>query len=153
MNLAEIPVFAMLRNRLGYLSERQKVLAQNVANANTPNYISKDLKPFSFEAHVRSQTGPTSQASQSSIGSIQSISTTQTAHIPLAGQTQRMRMGGDFKVQPTPGPEVTLNGNSVVLEEEMIKITEARMNYDAAIGFYQKSLNLLRLATRAPGRG
>lgn len=153
MNLAEIPVFAMLRNRLGYLSERQKVLAQNVANANTPNYISKDLKPFSFEAHVRSQTGQSMQAAPSSIGSVPSISTTQAAHIPLPGTFQRMRTGGDFKPQETPGPEVTLNGNSVVLEEEMIKITDARMSYDAAIGFYQKSLNLLRLATRAPGRG
>jgi flagellar basal-body rod protein FlgB len=153
MNLAEIPVFAMLRNRLGYLSERQKVLAQNVANADTPNYISKDLKPFSFEAHVRSQGGQTTRASQSSIGGIQSISTTQVGHMPLTGATTHQRTGGSYKPLNTPGPEVTLNGNSVVLEEEMVKMTDARMNYDAAIGFYQKSLNLLRLATRAPGRG
>jgi flagellar basal-body rod protein FlgB len=150
MNLAEIPIFAMLRGRLGYLSERQKVLAQNVANANTPNYVSKDLKPFTFEAHVRAHGG---QAPQSSISSVPTLSTTKVAHLPLGGETQRLRTGGDYKAEKTPGPEVTLNGNSVVLEEEMIKITDARMNYDAAIGFYQKSLNLLRLATRAPGRG
>jgi len=40
----------------------------------------------------------------------------------------------------------------VVLEEEMIKMSDSRMQYDAAIGFYQKSLNLLRLAARPPGR-
>jgi flagellar basal-body rod protein FlgB len=40
----------------------------------------------------------------------------------------------------------------VVLEDQMIKMTDARMNYDAAIGFYQKSLSLLRMAARAPGR-
>lgn len=142
MNLAEIPVFAMLRGRLGYLSERQKVLAQNVANANTPNYISKDLKPFTFEAHVRSQGGQTS-----------AVATTQAGHIPLAGGGRRVHASVEYKPQKAPGPEVTLNGNSVVLEEEMIKITDARMSYDAAIGFYQKSLNLLRLASRAPGRG
>ena len=34
-----------------------------------------------------------------------------------------------------------------------MKMSDARMSYDAAIGFYQKSLNLLRLAARAPGRG
>ena len=49
--------------------------------------------------------------------------------------------------------ETTLDGNSVVLEEEMLKMAEARMNYDAAISFYQKSLGMLRLASRAPGRG
>ena len=41
----------------------------------------------------------------------------------------------------------------MVLEDQMLKMTEARMNYDAAIGFYQKSLNMLRLATRPPSRG
>ena len=58
-----------------------------------------------------------------------------------------------YKAVKTPDSETTLNGNAVVLEEEMMKLGDARMNYDAAIGFYQKSLNLLRLATRPPGRG
>jgi flagellar basal-body rod protein FlgB len=40
----------------------------------------------------------------------------------------------------------------VVLEDQMIKMSEARMQYDAAIGFYQKSMALLRMAARPPGR-
>jgi flagellar basal-body rod protein FlgB len=48
--------------------------------------------------------------------------------------------------------EVTLDGNGVVLEEQMIKMTEARVDYDAAIGFYQKSMGLLRMAARPPGK-
>ena len=35
----------------------------------------------------------------------------------------------------------------------MMKMTEARLDYDAAIGFYQKSMNLLRMAARPPGKG
>jgi flagellar basal-body rod protein FlgB len=38
-----------------------------------------------------------------------------------------------------------------VLEEEMMRMADARMNYDAAITFYQKSLGMLRLATKKPG--
>jgi flagellar basal-body rod protein FlgB len=57
-----------------------------------------------------------------------------------------------FKSQKVKDSETTLDGNSVVLEEEMLKMSDARMSYDAAIGFYQKSLNLLRMAARAPGR-
>ena len=53
MNLDQIPLFSMLRGRLGYLSEQQKVLAQNVANADTARYVPTDLKPFSFDAHVQ----------------------------------------------------------------------------------------------------
>lgn len=133
MNLAEIPLFAILRGRLGYLSERQKVIAQNVANADTPGYVSQDLKPFGFEARVQAQS-PTLMAA------------TQAGH--MHPKNERRGAGAAYKPVATPGSEVTLNGNAVVLEEEMMKMSEARMNYDAAIGFYQKSLNILRTAAR-----
>ena len=45
----------------------------------------------------------------------------------------------------------TLDGNSVVLEEEMMKLTQARMDYDAAVGLYQQSLNMLKTAIKKPG--
>ena len=48
--------------------------------------------------------------------------------------------------------ETTLDGNKVVLEDQMAKMTEARMDYEAAIGFYQKSLEMLRMAARPPGK-
>jgi flagellar basal-body rod protein FlgB len=33
----------------------------------------------------------------------------------------------------------------------MVKLTDARQDYDAAVSFYQKSLDMLKLATRKPG--
>jgi flagellar basal-body rod protein FlgB len=139
MDLTQIPLFAMLRGRLGYLSERQKTIAQNVANESTANYASQDLKPFSFDAKVEMKQGATEMAA------------TAPGHIQPPGA--RRGLGAAYKAVRTPGSETTLNGNSVVLEEEMIKMGDARMNYDAAIGFYQKPLNLLRLAAKPPGRG
>ncbi len=142
MNLDEIPLFSMLRGRLGYLSERQKVIAQNVANSDTPRYAAQDLKDFSFDARVQAQR----QAQGAT-----ALSVSQPGHLPL--RNEKRAGGAAFKAVKTPGSETTLNGNSVVLEEEMIKMNDARMNYDAAISFYQKSLNLLRMAARPPGRG
>ena len=140
MNLAEIPLFSMLRGRLGYLSERQKVIAQNVANADTAGYTPEDLKPFSFDAAVQmAQSKPST------------MTVTHAGH--MAPPSQRNGLGSVWKPKKTPDSETTLNGNSVVLEEEMIKMSDARMNYDAAISFYQKSLNLIRMASRPPGRG
>jgi flagellar basal-body rod protein FlgB len=138
MDLSEIPLFAMLRGRLGYLNERQKVIAQNVANADTPRYVANDLKPFSFDAKV--------QMAQSGAA----MAATHAGHIQPPGQ--KRGLGAQWKPVRSPDSETTLNGNAVVLEEEMIKMGDARTNYDAAIGFYQKSLNLLRLAARGPGR-
>jgi flagellar basal-body rod protein FlgB len=130
MDLAGVPLFSLLRERLGYLSQRQRVIAENVANASTPGYAPHDLKPFSAQV---------------------------AAAAPVATQPGHMRApaaqgAGTFKAVVSRDSEVTLDGNAVVLEEEMLKMSEARMSYDAAIGFYQKSLNLLRMAARPPGR-
>ncbi|MBL8770749.1 MAG: flagellar basal body rod protein FlgB [Phenylobacterium sp.] len=144
MNLAEIPLFSMLRGRLGYLSERQKVIAQNVANADTARYTPEDLKPFSFDAKVQmARAGQTA-------GGVAPMAATQAGH--LAPKSQPRGLGSQWKTTKTPDSETTLNGNSVVLEEEMIKMSDARLHYDAAISFYQKSLNMLRLAAKPPGR-
>jgi flagellar basal-body rod protein FlgB len=143
MNLAEIPLFAMLRSRLGYLSERQKVVAQNVANADTPRYTAEDLKPYSFDARVQ-------MAKAGQAGGVPAMAATQAGH--MAPRSQPRGLGSQWKTTRAPDSETTLNGNSVVLEEEMIKMGDARLQYDAAISFYQKSLNMIRLAAKPPGR-
>jgi flagellar basal-body rod protein FlgB len=140
MDPTQIPLFAMLRGRLGYLSERQQVIAQNVANADTTGYLPKDLKPFSF--HVAE---PTAGGGSSSTAAV-----TNPGHIPLP-QSQAGGASGFQKVTSRDS-ETRLDGNAVVLEEEMMKMSDSRMNYDAAISFYQKSLGLLRMAAKAPGR-
>lgn len=142
MDTSQIPLFAMLRQRLGYLGERQRVIAQNVANADTPGYAPRDLKAFKFEAQLESQQlGLSMQPAQTSAG-----------HMPGAGVRRPGAAAGAFKTVKGVDTETTLDGNSVVLEDQMIKMSEARMQYDAAIGFYQKSMALLRMAARPPGR-
>ncbi|HRD45613.1 MAG TPA: flagellar basal body rod protein FlgB [Caulobacter sp.] len=141
MDTSQIPLFAMLRQRLGYLGERQRVIAQNVANADTPGYAPRDLKAFTFSAQLQSQQG----------GLMMQPATTTPGH--LAGGGRRPgSVSGSFKPVKGVDSETTLDGNSVVLEDQMIKMSEARMQYDAAIGFYQKSMALLRMAARPPGR-
>lgn len=139
MSLNDVPLFAMLRGKLGYLTERQRVVAQNVANVDTPGYTPRDLTPFSFEASLRGRVGPAVQLPKTN---------PRHATITLSSAPP----GGAWKAEDAPDSETKLDGNQVVLEEQMMKMTEARMNYEAAIGFYQKSLGLLRMAARAPGR-
>ena len=139
MNLADIPLFSMLRGRLSYLSERQRLIAQNVANSDTPGFAPRDLKPFSF--HTQAHAAP--------IAGAQAV--THAGHM-ISPSARRPGAAAGFKATKSEVIETTLDGNSVSLEEEMLKMTDARMSYDAAIGFYQKSLNLLRMAAKPPGR-
>ena len=139
MDLADIPLFSMLRGRLGYLSEREKVISQNVANSDTPGFRPSDLKPFSFASQLKAATSQAGVQAMTQPGHMQAPN----AHGNMVG----------VKPIRAADSETTLDGNGVVLEEEMMKMTDARMNYDAAISFYQKSLGMLRSAIRAPGRG
>jgi flagellar basal-body rod protein FlgB len=141
MDLGSIPLFSMLRGRLGYLAERQRVIAENVSNSDTPGYSPNDLKPFSFSLSGKGATG----GAAAGAGIVQV--TTQPGHMVAPNAKQP-----GVKAFRTHDSETTLDGNSVVLEEEMMKMSDARMSYDAAIGFYQKSLNMLRLAAKPPGK-
>ncbi|MFI4964105.1 MAG: flagellar basal body rod protein FlgB [Caulobacterales bacterium] len=141
MDLGDIPLFAMLKSRLGYLSDRQRVIAENVANANTPGYQAHDLKPFDFQLQAQVQAAAGGRAPAGT------MAVTQPGHMQPPGARHGV------KPVTSPDSEETLDGNGVVLEDEMIKLTDARMDYDAAIGFYQQSLNMLKTAVRRPGSG
>lgn len=138
MGLNDIPLLAMLKGKLGYLNQRQKLIAENVANADTPGYAPRDLKPFSFEAMVKGATAP------------RGLVRTDPAHLSGAADAAGGSDGEGFE-EASPDSEVRLDGNGVVLEEQMSKLTEARIDYEAAVGFYQQSMNLITTAARKPG--
>jgi len=153
MNITDIPLFSMLRNRLGYLSDRQNVIAENIANANTPDFVARDVKPFSFDAHMRAPGGAAAGGRMGMAGPTAPGGPVMTRSGHMAGTVRRTTQDQTYgKAVNARDSETTLDGNAVVLEDQMMKLTETRMEYDAAIGFYQKSMALLRMAARPPGR-
>jgi len=137
MSIEDIGLLGALKTKMGWLSQRQKLVAQNVANASTPGFKPRDLKAMDFAAFMKGQQ------EQTGLG----LSVTNTGHINVEGENA-------FAPKPVVSldSETTMDGNSVVLEEQMLKMAESRMQYEAAIGFYQKSLGLLRMAGKAPGK-
>ena len=148
MDLNSIPLFKALQNKLGYLSEREKVIAQNVANASTPGFTPTDLKPFSQQPGMNGKGSAMTLAQPTNASG---VSASGAVTIPIGGGNGAKDSTKGFVSQATPDSETTLNGNQVVLEEQMLKMNESRSDYDAAIGFYQKSLSLLQLAIKKPG--
>lgn len=144
MDIGDLPILAMLKSRLGYLSDRQRVIAENVANADTPGYTARDLKAFSFQAQMQAVTTPGASAPAGAMAA------TQPGHLQAPG-VKRGAGGAVFKAAKSPDSEETIDGNGVVLEDQMIKLTDTRMDYDAAIGFYQQSLSMLKMAIKKPG--
>ena len=125
MAISDIPILSMLRTRMQWHQERQRVLAENVANANTPGYRARDLAPPNFER--------TLQASLA-------LARTDTAHLGAsAGGTQ-------FAEAREPHYEVRPRGNGVSHEDEMLKLAGNQMDYDAVTSIYTHSLALIKTA-------
>jgi flagellar basal-body rod protein FlgB len=138
MTLDDIPLFSMLKSRLGYLNERQQVISENVANSDTAGFTPRDLAAFTVSDGT--------SAGQLPMAPVEGNAAFLT---PTAAQSPD---GSSWKPQASPDSETRLDGNQVVLEEEMMKMTEARMDYETTIGLYEKSMNLIQLAIRAPGK-
>ena len=126
MAITDLSLFAMLRTRMQWHQERQRLLAENVSNSDTPSYRPRDLAPLQFD-----RTMPT----LASIG----LDRTEAAHIASsnASSIQTSRFGG-YDVRPT--------GIAVNLEDEMIKVAANQMDYQAATTLYTKSLGLIKIA-------
>lgn len=126
----DLLLFSVVKKRLNWLTQRQEVLAQNVANADTPEYKSKDLKPFEFKELVRREAGQ--------------LNMDRDGQDHLGGRRKRIK---DFQTHEPRHPfETQSDGNSVTLEEEMGKITETQINHKATIELYKKHLSMLRIA-------
>jgi flagellar basal-body rod protein FlgB len=124
--ITDLPLFSMLRTRMQWHQERQRLLAENVSNSDTQGYRPRDLAPLQFD-----QTTP----ALVSIG----LDRTEAAHIATstAPSSQTSRFGG-YDVRPT--------GIAVNLEDEMIKVAANQMDYQAATTLYTKSLGLIKIA-------
>ena len=142
----QITVFSLMKARLQMLGERQKVIAENVANVSTPGYVPSDIDQDGFAATLQRMAGRSSGPSGSGLGRMQLLATEPGHMAPKGGASLGIRS------KKSPDSETTLDGNAVVVEEQMMKIAETRMDFETMVGLYQKSLGLLRLATRSPSR-
>jgi len=127
MNPMKTSLFAGLAGRLQFLAARTNVIAENIANADTPGYAARDLKSVDFKrlAHAAA------------------LKTSDPRHISSAGPAT-----GAYTAISSPDGEASLNGNDVSVETQMMKLSETRMDYQLASSVYRKGVELIRLAAR-----
>jgi flagellar basal-body rod protein FlgB len=79
MDLTASPYFSVLRARIGVASERQKVIAENIANVSTPGYVARDLDMKRFESRL------SAAADQAGGGAGVRMTRTNAGHMPAGG--------------------------------------------------------------------
>lgn len=125
MAISDLPILSALRTKMQWHQERQRILAENVSNADTPRFRPRDLAPPKFEP-----------AQGGSVG----LARTNVSHLTISGGSAQFQAAreGAHEVRPV--------GNAVNLEDEMLKVAANQMDYQAATTLYSRSLGLLKTA-------
>lgn len=132
--MTDLPMLQALKQKMRFHEQRQKILAENVANASTPGYVGRDIKAPDFFRMAAS-------VEQGAHGSVSMIS---TSPMHLSGHV--ISTADPVKAKKSTGYEVQPDGNAVSLEEQMMKVTDNQMDFQMATTLYQRSLGLIKTA-------
>ena len=127
--MSDIQVFNIASQKSKWLTDRQTVIASNIANASTPGFKAKDVEPFS--------------AVLNGVGS--GLSITNARHMDIGGR----RAGSAVTaIRNDPIGETTHSGNSVSIERELIKSSEVAsafsLNTNVIKAFHRMMLTSVR---------
>ncbi len=125
MGISNLPLFAALTDKMRWHQARQGLLAENVANAETPGFRGNDLAAYSFDK------------------ALSTISTQATVPGHISVTTSGTEA---FAAHRSASFEVTPEGNGVTLEDEMMKVAQNQLDFQTVTGLYSKSMRILRTA-------
>lgn len=121
-----VSVFKLSSALMAHSTQRQSLIAQNIAQADTPGYRAKDMQGFAETVARVAGSEPMRATRQNHV---------QTA---MGGEQGGEIIFDDSFVSP--------NGNSVSLEREMMKTAQADKDYNSAISIYHSTMNMFRQA-------
>ncbi len=135
MDFNNVPIMQMMTKKMSWLSRRTEVIAQNVSNSDTPRYQARDLKPVNFRELVEREAGPQNQGPR----------------VTHARHMTGTRANVPFDSQKQPDSfEVSIDGNDVSIEQQLTRLGETQLSYQATTNLYRKHIDLFRIAI---GRG
>lgn len=131
MDFSSVPIMQMMTKKMTWLSRRTEVIAQNVSNADTPGYHARDMKKVDFRDIVDREAAP--------------------KH-PGPRLTNARHMQGTIAPQPFETKLVpdkygtSIDGNDVSLEQQLTRLGQTQLSYQATTNLYRKHLDLFRIA-------
>ena len=133
MDLNNLKLFKMAMTRMDWASQRQRLLSQNISNADTPDYRPNDLKSLDFKQVLRGQMAAPVVVARTDPGHLKGT-------IPEQAKFHDVGQRKTFEASP--------DGNQVVVEEQMQKVSDTRAAYDTAITLMQANLKMLSIAVK-----
>ncbi len=120
-----LTVFETAHAMAVHAGQRQAVISQNVANADTPGFVARDMPSFQ-EIYAPKDAGATRQRAT------------------RAGHLHGLTAGGVDGLIEQDRSFASPDGNSVSIETEMLRATEIKREHDRSLAIYKSALNILR---------
>jgi flagellar basal-body rod protein FlgB len=130
------PILAGIRERMQNLSERQRVVATNIANSETPGYKAREVSEPSFASLVGGS------------GMIAAPRVQLTDRMKSLGAIQPIGTGLILDKDIT---ETKPDGNNVTLEDQLLKLGQVQADFTAMTNLYRKQLSMLKTAVGKGG--
>ena len=109
-------------------ADRQRIIASNIANVDTPNYVARD---FNFSDALESATKTSGSASSSMTSFMSGLSTTHNRHLELNAEGG----SGDRKLGYAVATQPSMDGNSVDLDRERAVFADNALRYESTLRF------------------
>ncbi len=135
MSFNDLPIFQLIKQGFDYVHQRQRVLAENLANVDTPKYRSQDLPNFEKSAF---NTFMTKQIK---------MEQSHPEHISAQKKMPTFHQGED-----SLAPEMSRTGNNVILEDQLMRMQDNKSYHNLASKIYKANIGFLKYAINSSSR-
>ncbi len=135
MTTENIGLFQAMNAKMQYLDQRQKVISQNIANADTPDYKPRDLTNVDFGTVLKNV-----QKDDSKVPAVR-MAATNANHLPTNNAVEKARINKQKLVYETAPDK-----NGVVMEEQLVKANDVQMNYNLMLNLYKSNMDMMKSA-------
>ena len=137
MDMQDLPLLTALKKRMGWLTKNQRVISENLANADTPGFRANRLEAQQFSTLL-------SDVHANRVGGNQLSGAERAERAARGGLTNRPK--DEAQTREDKEAVISPTGNSVVLEEEMLKLADTQLEYGLVVELYKKNAGLMRIA-------
>ena len=124
-----------LTQAMHHLSDRQRVIAQNIANSETPGYRSRDLEAPDFSSLV---------AAQGAAGGAPRVARPRVNVTSGMAALGVSASAGSRTIEDRDVSETKPDGNNVTLEDQLLRMGEVQADFATLTGLYRKQMGLIR---------
>lgn len=136
MDLKNLTVFSLANQNMRYLTAKEKVIAANIANSSTPDYLPQDIQKPDFLRKME-------EVKHSNL----TLHITNSKHFAqLKSETQKQPGNVLAIYTPQPKDALTIDGNGVIVEDQMNEASKASAEYKKMITIYNSYKNMLSTA-------